>query len=250
MDLLCPLMSSWLLKILAQICNLTKYSVLKQGNPLNALTQSVSFGRFMSESLSWEKWSTFSHKKYVEEAERYSRPGSVAEKKAFFEAHYKKIAERKAAALLEQANANANAASNDGCESDHKPSGNDTKTQDSKMVSLNCQVVDNEKQQEAVEALDVKKGVAARPKGNKVEGSEFVYEHKALEVEKEEADVLKKSLIEKGVKDMEINGTTQKEEPLIEVRGQINIVLRAVLVPHVIMYYLLLYHDVLCQLIW
>lgn len=58
----------------------------------------------MSETLAWEKWSTFSHNRYVEEAERYSRPGSVAQKKAFFEAHYKKLAAQKAAALLEQAN--------------------------------------------------------------------------------------------------------------------------------------------------
>ncbi|XP_058180519.1 protein WVD2-like 7 [Rhododendron vialii] len=77
----------------------------KQGNPMHALGDSVSFGRFMSESLSWEKWSTFSHKSYVEEAERYAQPGSVAQKKAFFEAHYKSIAAKKAAALLEQANA-------------------------------------------------------------------------------------------------------------------------------------------------
>ncbi|KAL2552514.1 uncharacterized protein Fot_06133 [Forsythia ovata] len=76
----------------------------KQGNPMLALGESISFGRFMSESLSWEKWSTFSHKKYVEEAERYSQPGSVAQKKAFFEAHYKRIAAQKAAALLEQEN--------------------------------------------------------------------------------------------------------------------------------------------------
>ncbi|XP_031109366.1 protein WVD2-like 7 [Ipomoea triloba] len=76
----------------------------KQGNPMHALGESISFGRFMSESLAWEKWSTFSHNKYVEEAERYARPGSVAQKKAFFEAHYKRIAAKKAAALLEQAN--------------------------------------------------------------------------------------------------------------------------------------------------
>ncbi|KAF8026120.1 hypothetical protein BT93_F2815 [Corymbia citriodora subsp. variegata] len=76
-----------------------------EGNPIHALGQSVSFGRYVSEeSLSWEKWSSFSRKHYVEEAEKYSRPGSVAEKKAFFEAHYKKLAEKKAAALLEQAN--------------------------------------------------------------------------------------------------------------------------------------------------
>ncbi|XP_016561661.1 protein WVD2-like 7 isoform X1 [Capsicum annuum] len=77
---------------------------VKQGNPMHALGESISFGRFMSESLDWEKWSTFSHRRYVEEAERYAKPGSVAQKKAFFEAHYKKIAAQKAAALLEQAN--------------------------------------------------------------------------------------------------------------------------------------------------
>ncbi|CAJ1947547.1 unnamed protein product [Sphenostylis stenocarpa] len=75
-----------------------------ENNPIHALGQSISFGRFMSESLAWEKWSSFSHNRYVEEAERYSRPGTVAQKKAFFEAHYKKLAAQKAAALLEQAN--------------------------------------------------------------------------------------------------------------------------------------------------
>jgi len=68
----------------------------------------------MSESLAWEKWSSFSHNRYVEEAERYSRPGSVAQKKAFFEAHYRKLAAQKAAAaLLEQAN-NNNATAREG----------------------------------------------------------------------------------------------------------------------------------------
>lgn len=65
----------------------------------------------MSESLAWEKWSTFSHNRYVEEAEKFSRPGSVAQKKAFFEAHYKKIAAQRAAALLEQENAAASSKS-------------------------------------------------------------------------------------------------------------------------------------------
>lgn len=67
--------------------------------------ESVSFGRFTTESLAWEKWSTFSQNqnRYVEEAERFSKPGSVAQKKAFFEQHYKKLAAQKAAALLEQA---------------------------------------------------------------------------------------------------------------------------------------------------
>ncbi|GFY83085.1 TPX2 (targeting protein for Xklp2) protein family [Actinidia rufa] len=85
-------------------------SETSQGNLMHALGESISFGRFMSESLSWEKWSTFSHRSYVEEAERYAQPGSVAQKKAFFEAHYKSIAAKKAAALLEQANAANNRA--------------------------------------------------------------------------------------------------------------------------------------------
>ncbi|XP_010514441.1 PREDICTED: uncharacterized protein LOC104790389 [Camelina sativa] len=73
-----------------------------EDNTLHALSQSISFGKFMTENLEWGKWSSFSHKKYVEEAEKYSRPGSVAQKKAFFEAHYKRIAEAKKAATEEQ----------------------------------------------------------------------------------------------------------------------------------------------------
>lgn len=80
----------------------------KEGDPLRALTESISFGRFMSESLAWEKWSTFSHNRYLEEVEQFSKPGSVAQKRAYFEAHYKKRAAMKAAALLEQANAAGN----------------------------------------------------------------------------------------------------------------------------------------------
>ncbi|XP_058193257.1 protein WVD2-like 7 [Rhododendron vialii] len=61
-----------------------------------ALEASVSFGRFERDSLSWEKWSSFSQNKYLEEVEKFSAPGSVAQKKAYFEAHYKKVASRKA----------------------------------------------------------------------------------------------------------------------------------------------------------
>lgn len=64
-----------------------------------SLQVSVSFGRFESESLSWEKWSSFSPNKYLEEVEKCATPGSVAQKKAYFEAHYKKIAARKAEML-------------------------------------------------------------------------------------------------------------------------------------------------------
>ncbi|KAG9144323.1 hypothetical protein Leryth_019417 [Lithospermum erythrorhizon] len=66
------------------------------------LEPSVSFGKFENDSLSWEKWSSFSPNKYLEEVEKCSTPGSVAEKKAYFEAHYKNIAARKAE--LEQDN--------------------------------------------------------------------------------------------------------------------------------------------------
>nr|XP_028951751.1 protein WVD2-like 7 [Malus domestica] len=51
---------------------------------------SISFGRFENEVLSWEKWSSFSHNRYVEEVEKCLKPGSVIERKAYFEAHFKK----------------------------------------------------------------------------------------------------------------------------------------------------------------
>ncbi|MED6155646.1 hypothetical protein PIB30_006819 [Stylosanthes scabra] len=69
----------------------------------HALQVSVSFGRFENDSLSWERWSAFSPNKYLEEVEKCATPGSVAQKKAYFEAHYKNIAARKAE-LLAQGN--------------------------------------------------------------------------------------------------------------------------------------------------
>lgn len=66
------------------------------------LEVSVSFGRFENDALSWEKWSSFSQNKYMEEIGTLSTPGSVAQKKAYFEAHYKKIAAKKAEEELEQ----------------------------------------------------------------------------------------------------------------------------------------------------
>ncbi|GAV59815.1 hypothetical protein CFOL_v3_03346 [Cephalotus follicularis] len=76
----------------------------KEGDPIPSLTESISFGRFMSESLDWEKWSTFSHNRYLEEVEKFSKPGSVAQKKAYFEAHYRRKAAMKAENLYEEAN--------------------------------------------------------------------------------------------------------------------------------------------------
>ncbi|KAK3183716.1 hypothetical protein Dsin_031002 [Dipteronia sinensis] len=130
----------------------------KEGNPIHALGQSVSFGRFVSESLAWEKWSTFSHNKYVEEAERYSRPGSVAQKKAFFEAHYKKIAAQKAAAaLLEQASGTTTDASSktepDESQTESEVNNIIIPTKDSKQDAL----VDKSEGNNRVEVTDVVK---------------------------------------------------------------------------------------------
>lgn len=64
------------------------YSFSFQADSLHS--GSISFGRFESEPLSWERRSSFSHNRYLEEVEKCSKPGSVIEKKAYFEAHFKK----------------------------------------------------------------------------------------------------------------------------------------------------------------
>ncbi|XP_026402701.1 protein WVD2-like 7 isoform X2 [Papaver somniferum] len=84
----------------------------KEGNPMRALGESISFGRYMTEPLDWERWSSFNNNRHLEEVEKYSRPGSVAQKKAYFEAHYKAIAERKAAAAAAAAEEAASLAAN------------------------------------------------------------------------------------------------------------------------------------------
>ncbi|KAK8636776.1 hypothetical protein V6N13_124514 [Hibiscus sabdariffa] len=62
---------------------------------------SISFGRFANEPLSWERKSSFSHNRYLEEVEKCSKPGSVIEKKAYFEAHF-----RRKALLLQSSSSN------------------------------------------------------------------------------------------------------------------------------------------------
>ncbi|KAL5843322.1 hypothetical protein ACOSQ4_009280 [Xanthoceras sorbifolium] len=57
---------------------------------------SISFGRYATESLAWEKWSAFSHNRCQEELEKCKAPGLVAQKKAYFEEYYKKIRAMKA----------------------------------------------------------------------------------------------------------------------------------------------------------
>ncbi|XP_054822840.1 protein WVD2-like 7 [Prosopis cineraria] len=64
------------------------FSINFQGDSIHS--GSISFGRFENEPLSWERRSSFSHNRYLEEVEKCSKPGSVIEKKAYFEAHFKK----------------------------------------------------------------------------------------------------------------------------------------------------------------
>ncbi|PHT75855.1 hypothetical protein T459_19377 [Capsicum annuum] len=76
---------------------------------------SISFGRFENEALCWERRSSFTHNRYLEEVEKYFKPGSVTEKKVYFEELFRKRA------LLSQSSSNCqdgadSQASNDGSE--------------------------------------------------------------------------------------------------------------------------------------
>lgn len=95
--------SIWLMLLIIQIFPFVFVQPMQMEDPHKILQResSISFGRFESDSLSWEKWSSFSQNRYLEEVEKFSTPGSVIQKKAYFEAHFKKIAAKKA--LEEQA---------------------------------------------------------------------------------------------------------------------------------------------------
>ncbi|GMP29449.1 hypothetical protein CsSME_00004550 [Camellia sinensis var. sinensis] len=80
----------------------------EEGDPYCALTTSISFRRFMLESLACEKWSCFSNNQYLEEAKKSSKPGLVAQRKAYFEALCNRNGAKKPAALLEEQNAACN----------------------------------------------------------------------------------------------------------------------------------------------
>lgn len=152
---------------------------------MNALGESISFGRFMSESLSWEKWSTFSQNKYVEEAERYARPGSVAQKKAFFEAHYKRIAAQKAAAaaaLLEQENNNA-AAKNTTELVDNNPTNSETMVLSSSQEAVAELVEPEVKKTEHPESDMTVESDEEIAVGEVVEESHAAVEHDAVPAE-------------------------------------------------------------------
>ncbi|CAI0556450.1 unnamed protein product [Linum tenue] len=50
---------------------------------------SISFGRYESEGLAWEKFSVFSPNRRKEDVEKSTAPGFVAQKKAYFEEYFK-----------------------------------------------------------------------------------------------------------------------------------------------------------------
>ncbi|KAK7338488.1 hypothetical protein VNO77_19099 [Canavalia gladiata] len=154
----------------------------------------------MSESLAWEKWSTFSHNRYVEEAERFTQPGSVAQKKAFFEAHYKKLAAEREAALLEQANSASQA------QQEHEAVVDNINTQNSQMTSPKSKLVDHE------ENADLNMETSL-PESNKAEGAKLKTDHQAFQ------DVDKhRELSEK------VSGTPEMETPklkdILQSRGK------------------------------
>lgn len=77
---------------------------------------SISFGRFENESLCWERRSSFTHNRYLEEVEKYSKPGSVTEKKAYFEARLRKKALLRQSSSEWQNGTESQASENDGNE--------------------------------------------------------------------------------------------------------------------------------------
>ena len=73
------------------------FVVSSQGDPIRALGESISCWSFISESLAWEKWSAFSHNRYVEEAKKFFRRKAVE----------KAAAAEKASALIQEANSSS-----------------------------------------------------------------------------------------------------------------------------------------------
>ncbi|KAJ9145823.1 hypothetical protein P3X46_028157 [Hevea brasiliensis] len=63
-----------------------------QASPSQILDHgSISFGRYATETLAWEKFSVFTQNRCHEELEKFREPGLVAKKKAYFEEYYSKI---------------------------------------------------------------------------------------------------------------------------------------------------------------
>ena len=76
-------------------------------------TGSISFGRFELETLSWERRSSFSHNRYLEEVVKCATPGSVTQKRAILEAYFNKKPLLPQASLENQSTAECQASEND-----------------------------------------------------------------------------------------------------------------------------------------
>lgn len=179
-----------------------------------ALGESVSFGRFMSESLSWEKWSSFSQKRHVEEAERLAQQGSVAEKKAFFEAHYKRIAAKKAAeaeaaaALLEQENGGESG----GC---NYYTSNDSEDNESQMAAENQEVVDMSADENSYDTKPIELEIGEFKEAEPAKEPEVLLE---IPVNVEPLKELENSHdLQNMVSSLEANGTPQIKKTLLKV---------------------------------
>ncbi|XP_039062067.1 protein WVD2-like 7 isoform X2 [Hibiscus syriacus] len=183
-----------------------EFKAMGSSNP--ALEVSVSFGRFENDSLSWEKWSTFSPNKYLEEVEKCATPGSVAQKKAYFEEHYKKIAARKAELLAqERSDERDPTRKSEGDEGDKQEicllsEVNDvqeteiaTKCQDSWVEELNERIngmVENEEKQETMGSL-VKVPVLNEPEETSPEEKAFLVKKEMETPSKGSQDVVELS---------------------------------------------------------
>ncbi|KAJ8548214.1 hypothetical protein K7X08_030683 [Anisodus acutangulus] len=77
---------------------------------------SISFGRFENEALCWERRSSFTHNRYLEEVEKYSKQGSVTEKKAYFEERFRRRALLSQSSSDWQNRSESQASENDGPE--------------------------------------------------------------------------------------------------------------------------------------
>ncbi|KAF3444515.1 hypothetical protein FNV43_RR14207 [Rhamnella rubrinervis] len=225
----CPVLLELIMNYSQHMLNIV-FLIPVIGNPIHALGQSISFGRFMSDSLAWEKWSTFSHNRYVEEAEKHSRPGSVAQKKAFFEAHYKNLAARKAAALLEQANA---AASHNVPEPESEEG---VATQDSQTMISNSEVMFHER--EEVNAPDMEESLVSNSNGynsnaemgksgsSKLKVADPATEQPVLVESTEKVETLSQVVVadvRKEVQETELSGTTQLKKPLSKWNQEVSV---------------------------
>nr|XP_017234556.1 PREDICTED: uncharacterized protein LOC108208535 isoform X1 [Daucus carota subsp. sativus] len=74
------------------------YANQEEEHCYRALTPSYSFGRYESD-LEWGKWSCFSQNRCLEEVQKLSKPGTVAAMKAYFEARYKRVANKKSSVV-------------------------------------------------------------------------------------------------------------------------------------------------------